>query len=88
MTQFLRNISKLPVEERPNAGKRANEVKRDLDTLFEEALKKIETESIKTDTKIDVSLPGRTFLPGSLHPITQITQKICDIFLRLGFDIA
>jgi phenylalanyl-tRNA synthetase alpha chain len=23
-----------------------------------------------------------------LHPITQITQQICDIFVRLGFDVA
>ena len=37
---------------------------------------------------IDVSLPGRPAPSGSLHPITQINQRICDIFTQMGFDIA
>ena len=37
---------------------------------------------------IDVSLPGRTAAIGSLHPITQITNEICDIFGRMGFAVA
>lgn len=88
VTKFLRNISNLPIEERPGAGKRANEIKKDLDKLFKEALKKLEARSsITTDNQIDVSLPGRTVRQGSLHPITQITWQICEIFTRLGFDI-
>ncbi len=88
VTQFLRNIPKLPPEERPAAGKRANEIKKSLDTIFKDVLKRIETVSFESEDRIDVSLPGRTALPGSLHPITQITQEICGIFTRLGFDIA
>ena len=37
---------------------------------------------------IDVSLPGRSPLKGALHPVSQIQQEICDIFSRLGFDVA
>jgi phenylalanyl-tRNA synthetase alpha chain len=37
---------------------------------------------------IDVSLPGRAVPPGYLHPITQINNRMCDIFSSLGFDIA
>jgi phenylalanyl-tRNA synthetase alpha chain len=36
---------------------------------------------------IDVTLPGRRRGIGSLHPITQVLDEICGIFLRLGFDI-
>ena len=88
VTQFLRNISNLPEEIRPEAGKKANETKNILDVLFKNVLKELETSSWKTDDQIDVSLPGRVTPRGSLHPITQITQKICDIFIRLGFDVA
>jgi len=88
VTHFLKNISKLSPEKRPAAGKKANEIKRNLDTAFEEALKRLETTSVETDDQIDVSLPGRATLPGSLHPITQVTRQMCDIFTRLGFDIA
>lgn len=88
VTQFLRSISSLPQEKRAGAGKKANEVKKLLDTAFKKALKQLEAEPAKSDDRIDVSLPGRVVKRGSLHPITQITQEICDIFSRLGFDIA
>lgn len=86
ITQFLRNISGLPAAERPAAGKRANQVKKQLDDLFKKALDRFEAEHRKDD-RIDVSLPGRTVAQGSIHPITRITWQICDIFARLGFDI-
>jgi phenylalanyl-tRNA synthetase alpha chain len=86
VTQFLRNISSLPLESRPAAGKKANEVKQKLDNLFQETLKKLEDDSWE-EKEIDVSLPGRTALLGSIHPITRTTWQICDIFIRLGFDI-
>ena len=88
VTQFLRNLANLPQKIRPEAGKSANETKRVLDARFKKALQQFETAALKTDDRIDVSLPGRVVRHGSLHPITQITQQICDIFLRLGFDIA
>ena len=86
VTQFLRNISALPVEERPAAGKQANQVKQKLDRLFKAARSELAV-APQGRTEIDVSLPGRPFWAGSIHPITQITWQICDIFTRLGFDI-
>lgn len=88
VTQFLRNISNLPAQIRPEAGKKANEAKKNLDALFKKTLMHLESSSRETDDWIDVSLPGRVTSSGSLHPITQINQKICDIFTRLGFDVA
>jgi phenylalanyl-tRNA synthetase alpha chain len=87
VTQFLRNISALPPEDRPQAGKKANELKIELEQAFEDALKQREEAAAKDD-RIDVSLPGRPALRGVLHPLTQITRQICDIFARMGFDIA
>jgi len=88
VTQYLRNISNLPRESRPEAGEKANQTKKTLDELFKKGLKQLETSSYETDNRIDVSLPGRVTLRGSLHPITQITQQLCDIFIRMGFDVA
>ncbi len=88
VTQFLRNISKLPAQIRPEAGKKANETKKDLDALFKKTLMHLESSSREAGHWIDVSLPGRVTPRGSLHPITQISQKICNIFTRLGFDVA
>jgi phenylalanyl-tRNA synthetase alpha chain len=87
LTQFLRNISKLPAGQRPAAGKRANEIKKVLDTAFKAATDKLASKEDEKDKKIDVSLPGRSSTRGTLHPITQVNQEICDIFSSLGFDI-
>ena len=88
VTQFLRNISKLPADQRPSAGKQANEFKKLLEEACQEALQKLETAGIAASAGMDVSLPGRPAPSGSLHPITQINQRICDIFTQMGFDIA
>ena len=87
ITSFLRNISTLPPEKRPEAGKKANETKEALDKLFKDALKGLKSASADTNDYIDVSLPGRTLHAGSAHPITQISSLICNIFTNLGFDI-
>lgn len=87
ITHFLRNISSLPVEQRPQAGKRANEIKRSLDSEFKNALDLLSDMVGAATDRIDVSLPGRVPGKGSLHPITQITNRICSIFSRMGFDV-
>ncbi|PIE68042.1 MAG: phenylalanine--tRNA ligase subunit alpha [Deltaproteobacteria bacterium] len=87
VTHFLRRISSLPADERPQAGKRANEIKRSLEAAFSEALERLAKGAAAVTDRIDVSLPGRTPRKGSLHPITQITNRICDIFSQMGFDV-
>jgi len=88
LTKFLRNISSLPEDERPSAGKNANILKGKLEKAVKAAFLKLEAVDDKKITGIDVTLPGRSILRGSLHPITQVAKEISDIFLRLGFDIA
>ena len=58
ITQFLRNISNLPEEDRPVAGKRANQVKGLLQEAITKALDTIDSKGGET-IDIDVSLPGR-----------------------------
>lgn len=87
VTGFLRNVSSLPAEEKPVAGKKANEVKKALETAFKDKIESIEKSADEADAGIDVTLPGRKVAPGSLHPLTTITNEICDIFTRLGFEV-
>ena len=88
VTQFLRNISKLPPDERPEAGQKANLTKKSLSAAFKKKQRDLESSDLQTDDRIDVSIPGRPTATGSLHPITHITDQICDIFLKFGFAIA
>ena len=87
VTGFLRNIPELPKEKRPQAGKKANNVKKTLESAFNDAIKQFASNAADANSFIDVSLPGRIPVRGSLHPITQISNTICEIFATLGFDI-
>jgi phenylalanyl-tRNA synthetase alpha chain len=88
LTHYLRNISSLPKEERPFAGKKANEVKGIIERAVREAAETAKDLTPFEADGIDVSLPGRTHGLGSLHPVSQVANEICDIFNQLGFDIA
>ena len=88
VTRFLRSISRYRPEERSAIGKRANEVKRALERAFKDAAEKLERTGGAAQQRIDVTLPGRPVPSGTLHPVTRITDEICEIFARLGFDIA
>lgn len=88
LTGFLRNISSLPEQERPSAGKNANILKSKLEKKIKATFLELETSDDDRLEGIDVTLPGRSIQRGSLHPITQVSKEISDIFLRLGFDIA
>jgi phenylalanyl-tRNA synthetase alpha chain len=88
LTQFLRNISKLPPDKRPTAGQSANILKKRLEEDFKAAFEKMDMAEAQRVEAIDVSLPGRPVPLGTLHPITQIIREICAIFQKLGFDIA
>ena len=87
LTQFLRSIASLPPEERPAAGQRANAIKQRLAAEMAAAVEALAASGRGAAPPIDVSLPGRAQVCGALHPITQITGEICDIFSRMGFDI-
>jgi phenylalanyl-tRNA synthetase alpha chain len=89
VTLFLRNVSQLPAEQRPEAGKQANIIKKKLETAFQGAIDQFASKQKNdADDFIDVSLPGRPAPRGTLHPITKINRRICDIFSKMGFDIA
>jgi len=38
--------------------------------------------------RVDVTLPTKRVLNGGLHPLTLLTNEICDLFLGLGYQVA
>lgn len=91
LTQFLRDLGKIPAGERPVLGRLANELKVKLEAAIEKTLEE-ERQRQKTEKllqeEIDVSLPGRKPTLGSMHLLTQVTYDIVSIFERLGFEVA
>lgn len=89
ITQALRSLGSLPAAERPRFGQEANRWKKAVEAALEEAQERLKKAALAAAAvSLDVTLPGRRLDLGRLHPITQITAEICDIFIRLGFEIA
>ena len=87
LTAFLRSISSLPEEQRPAAGRNANILKVKLEKAISQARSDLAANLSDQSLGIDVTLPGRRRGHGSAHPLTQVLDEICGIFMRLGFDI-
>ncbi|MFA7673789.1 MAG: phenylalanine--tRNA ligase subunit alpha [Clostridia bacterium] len=91
LTQILRSMGTLAPEERPAAGKAANETREKMEMMFENALASINAKvaDIRIEAeKIDVTVPGTKNDIGKKHPITQVIEEIENIFIGLGYQIA
>ncbi len=83
-------LADLPKEQRPAIGRRANEVKRNLETAYQQMSESLRTKAIEHSLKfekIDVTLPGRSIVRGRLHPTTQTLREINQIFAEMGFQV-
>jgi len=90
LTQLLKSLGSLPEADRREIGRRANQIKDDLERKIEEVLLHIQERSRREaleKEKIDVTLPGRRVPLGRKHPITQTLDEIIDIFSHLGFEV-
>ncbi len=91
MTEVLRGMGKLSPEERPVVGDLANTVRAAIQEALEtriESVKATELEAKLAAEAIDVTLPGRTSLPGHTHLLQQIVDEMEDLFVGLGYTIA
>ncbi len=90
LNSVMKQLGTVAKEDRPRLGQLANTIKKELDTLFKEKLKKLSQQvGDRTESdELDLSLPGRRPLPGKLHPITQIMEEVCSVFEGMGFSVA
>ena len=90
LTQILRSLTALPLEERRGVGAQANEIKRALESCLEEKAESLQETLVSSppeSQRLDVTLPGRPLPTGQLHPTTQILKEICGVFKNMGFQV-
>ncbi|MCZ6531095.1 MAG: phenylalanine--tRNA ligase subunit alpha [Chloroflexi bacterium] len=88
--KVLEGVRDLPSEDRPAVGRRANEVKSQLENAYaakEEALRGQELERSIAEEKLDVTLPGLSPARGRIHPSTQTMRQIIRIWAEMGFQV-
>lgn len=90
LTQQLKQLGKLPAEERPKAGQVINQAKVAVQEAIESRKALLEDEKLNEQInqgKLDISLPGRGRKRAGLHPITQTVQRIESLFQQIGFEV-
>ncbi|OGF27836.1 phenylalanine--tRNA ligase subunit alpha [Candidatus Falkowbacteria bacterium RIFOXYB2_FULL_34_18] len=85
LTQILRGLSGLSLEDKKKIGKLSNDVKRELEDKNKEAMEKIMQNSL--NDFVDVTLPGKKITKGHIHPITRIQNELEDLFIAMGFMV-
>ncbi|MGB3916189.1 phenylalanine--tRNA ligase subunit alpha [Thiothrix litoralis] len=91
LTEQLKQLGKLPHEERKAAGAEINTAKQALTLALDDRKQSLQAEALNARLqaeKVDVTLPGRRMDTGSLHPVTLTIQRISEIFAQLGFSQA
>jgi phenylalanyl-tRNA synthetase alpha chain len=90
LMQVFDQLRELPKDERPAIGRRANQVKRSLETKHAEVAEKLEQSELRRTLeteRLDITMPGRPVGIGRLHPITVTLRKIEQIFAEMGFQV-
>jgi len=89
ITQIFHHLGEIPSQERAEFGQRTNEIKVFLNSLIEKRQEELKTLLAEKKEEIfDYTLPGRPYILGHLHPLTQIFNQIIAVFTRLGFAVA
>ncbi len=85
----LKEITKIPPEQRKDVGQLANEVKKLIeDAITQKALQLSEQLTVKRKQSLDLSKPGIKPSIGHLHPLTHVLDDVIDVFKSLGFQAA
>jgi phenylalanyl-tRNA synthetase alpha chain len=90
ITEQLKVIGSLPIDQRAAAGKSANELR----NLIEDALQKkdIDLRNHELNTKLaqplDITAPGFAPLIGHRHPVSVMLDELVELFWQMGYQIA
>ncbi len=90
LTLVLREMGRLPAEDRPVIGQLANEVRATLEGELvrrtQELKEAVLTAKLFAEA-IDITIPGKRPALGKLHPLHTVLNEMQDIFLGMGFDV-
>lgn len=87
---IMSGMKDLPKEEKPAFGKIVNEFKQRIEDAFERravVVREMEMRQKYEKERIDITMPGRNYRAGALHPITLVKNELIDIFSGMGFNV-
>ncbi len=91
VTSLLKTLGSLPPEERREQGQAINRLKAAVQEALEAKRAELEATELEdrlAEESVDVTLPGRGQAPGGLHPVTRLLDRIEQLFVGMGFEVA
>ena len=91
LSGVLGAMGKLPGDERPLVGQRANVLKSQLQELLSAQLQAVKSAAMAerlTQETLDVTAPPSGIPVGHRHPLITTTEEIVDLFCGLGYGVA
>ena len=91
MTELMKGMAALSVEEKKSTGAAINVAKQAIETALTERRQALADADLHLQLQaeaLDVSLPGRQRGQGGLHPVSLTLERIEAIFGSMGFEVA
>ncbi len=91
LSGVLGAMGRLPGDERPLVGQRANVLKEQLQGLLADRLQAVKSAALAERLereRLDVTAPCSYVPPGRRHPLISTTEEIVDIFAGLGYRVS
>jgi phenylalanyl-tRNA synthetase alpha chain len=86
-----RELGALPPQARADAGRRVNEARTAVQAAYDERLAALTAERdarVLVEETVDVTLPWDRRPRGARHPLSALTERIGDLFIGMGYEIA
>jgi phenylalanyl-tRNA synthetase alpha chain len=88
ITEFLKRLPTLPIEQRKAFGAAVNRLKVEAEALIEARRAGLEAERRSGGEVVDLTMPPRRRWAGADHPVTRVIDELLGIFRELGFTVA
>jgi len=91
IARFSQELGKLDPSARAQFGKVVGQAKSAVAGAYEArllVLEKERDERVLIEERVDVTIPASRRPKGGLHPLTILTNEICDLFLGMGYRVA
>ncbi|MER0081919.1 phenylalanine--tRNA ligase subunit alpha [Corynebacterium sp. KPL2861] len=89
--QARQSLGQIPKDQRKSAGKAVNMARGKMEKRFAQVKDELEQQAREAQLKaetVDVTIPTTRAQTGALHPITSLSERIADIFVGMGWEIA
>ncbi|MBI1305088.1 MAG: phenylalanine--tRNA ligase subunit alpha [Bacteroidetes bacterium] len=86
INELFARLKEVPTEEKRNVGQLLNQLRSDLEKIFDDA--KLKFDANEEDFNYDLSLPSFNFSTTGIHPLSVVKTELISIFLKMGFDVS